>query len=191
MGVHSADHEAAVTRAALDAARGDGAALDYFVRATHMDVWRFVVHLGYRDLADDLTQETFARAIRSLPGFTGRSTARTWLLSIARRTCVDEVRRSVARPRISATADWTAAAESRGARRPSARWQEVVEVKILLEQLPEERRAALVLTQVLGLSYQEAADVLDCPIGTVRSRVARAREALIDASSSSESTRTS
>lgn len=56
----------------------------------------------------------------------------------------------------------------------------------MIDLLPEDRREALVLTQILGLSYQEAADVLGCPIGTVRSRVARAREALVEAASASD-----
>ncbi|MFT4127471.1 MAG: sigma factor-like helix-turn-helix DNA-binding protein, partial [Gordonia sp. (in: high G+C Gram-positive bacteria)] len=61
--------------------------------------------------------------------------------------------------------------------------EDLVEVNLLLADLPAERREALVLTQVLGLSYQEAAAVTGCPVGTIRSRVARAREALIAASS--------
>ncbi|GEE00606.1 RNA polymerase sigma factor [Gordonia spumicola] len=186
MGTYSAEYEAEVTHSALQAAAGDNAALDFFVRSTQADVWRFIAYLGHRSTADDLTQETFLRAIKSLPRFTAQSTARTWLLSIARRVCADEVRRAMSRPRIAGTADWVAAAETRRAQVTPIRWQEIVETKVMIDLLPEDRREALVLTQILGLSYQEAADVLGCPIGTVRSRVARAREALVEAASASD-----
>ena len=74
-----------ITRLAKCAGRGDRAALSEFIQATQRDVWRTVAYLADPASADDLTQETFLRAIGSLPRFTGRSTARTWLLSIARR----------------------------------------------------------------------------------------------------------
>ena len=63
------------------------------------DVWRTVAYLAAPASADDLTQETFVRAIGSLPRFTGRSAARTWLLSIARRVVVDQIRYNARRPR--------------------------------------------------------------------------------------------
>src|ERR1700729_2861506 len=84
-----------LTAAALRAGDGDAAAAAFFVRATQAEVWRLCAHLGSRADADDLTQETFARAFRSLHRFAGRSSARTWLLSIARRVCADAVRSSV------------------------------------------------------------------------------------------------
>ncbi|GAA1479856.1 sigma-70 family RNA polymerase sigma factor [Gordonia sinesedis] len=172
------DRDDEVTHAAVAAAAGDEGALEFFIRSTQKDVWRFITHLGHGPTADDLTQETFLRAITSLPRFNAHSTARTWLLSIARRVCADEVRRSMARPRIASGVDWVNAAD---AARPPTRWEDMVEANLLLDELPPERREALVLTQLLGLSYQEAAEVTGCPIGTVRSRVARGREALVEA----------
>lgn len=171
--------DADVTRSALLAAAGDRAALTAFIRATQQDVWRFIAHLGHASTADDLTQETYLRAMKSLPRFRGDSSAKTWLLSIARRVCVDEVRHAQSRPRVSSGIDWIAAADATRTYRP--RWEDMVEVNLLLADLPAERREALVLTQILGLSYHEVAEVTGCPIGTVRSRVARAREALIAA----------
>ncbi|NDK90683.1 sigma-70 family RNA polymerase sigma factor [Gordonia desulfuricans] len=177
----AADHDAEVTHAALLAAEGDRAALSRFIRATQKDVWRFVAHLGHSGTADDLTQETYLRAVKSIHRFRAESSAKTWLLSIARRVCADEVRYARSRPRVSADVDWVSAADAHRSQRAGARWEDLVEINLLLEGLPAERREALVLTQVLGLSYQEAAEVTGCPIGTVRSRVARARESLIDA----------
>ncbi|WP_254885471.1 sigma-70 family RNA polymerase sigma factor [Streptomyces sp. NA02950] len=170
-----------VTAWALAARGGDPDAVDRFIRATQRDVWRYVSRLSDDpQSADDLVQETYLRALGGLPRFEARSSARTWLLSIARRTVVDRLRRNAARPRLSDTDDWQAAAErtqSRGL--PVVGFDEGVALTQLLALLPYERREAFVLTQMLGLPYAEAAVVAGCPVGTVRSRVARAREALI------------
>jgi RNA polymerase sigma-70 factor, ECF subfamily len=169
-----------VTTLALAAGAGDRAALERFVRTTQRDVWRLMAHLVGVDLADDLTQETYLRAIPGLARFAGRSAARTWLVSIARRVVVDHIRASRTRPRTTARVDWTAAADRRQAARygANAGFEDVVELNVLLDRLEPERREALVLTQVLGFSYAEAASVCRCPLGTVRSRVARARSDL-------------
>ncbi|TKV60932.1 sigma-70 family RNA polymerase sigma factor [Nakamurella flava] len=162
------------------AVAGDPTAVDQLIRCTQADVWRFIASLAGRGEADDLTQETYLRALRALGGFEGRSGLRTWLLVIARRTVVDHLRRQASRPRTADLDDWTVPAERAAARwRPSSRSSgAATEVTDLLDRLPVERREALVLTQLVGLGYAEAADVIGCPVGTVRSRVARAREEL-------------
>ncbi|PZV96442.1 RNA polymerase sigma-70 factor, ECF subfamily [Micromonospora phaseoli] len=165
---------------ALAAGRGDQAAAAAFVRATQHDVRRFLAHLpGVREV-DDLVQETYLRAWRALPSFAGRSTARTWLLAIARRVAVDQVRAATCRPRTANLADWQAAAEATPAGVRAGVDEQVV-LHGLLDGLAAERREAFVATQLLGLSYAEAAQVCDVPVGTIRSRVARAREDLIAA----------
>ncbi|GGM88293.1 RNA polymerase sigma factor [Lentzea pudingi] len=165
---------------ALAATAGDRDAVERFVRATQRDVWRLGAHLADVGVADDLTQDVYLRALRSLPGFEGRSSARTWLLSIARRTVVDHIRAAVVRPSIAWSADHQLASETGQATEHarSAGFEDVVELNVLLAGLAPERREALLLTQVLGLSYAEAAEVCGCPVGTMRSRVARAREDL-------------
>ncbi|SFC93394.1 sigma-70 family RNA polymerase sigma factor [Streptomyces aidingensis] len=168
-----------VTRLALAARSGDPAAVDGLVRALHRDVWCYVARLADDPrLADDLVQETFLRALRSLHRFEGRSSARIWLLSIARRTVVDSLRRASARPRLSGREDWQSAAE-RAQPRGLPGFEDGIALTELLAALPPDRRRAFVLTQLLGMSYEEAARILDCPIGTVRSRVARARACLL------------
>ena len=171
--------DATVTAWALAARDGDPAAVETFVRATRHDVRRYVAHLsGDPQSADDLTQDTYLRALRSLPGFEGRSSARTWLLSIARRTVADRFRFAAARPRLLDTDDWQTAAEgAQPCGLPG--FEEGVALAELLATLPPERREAFVLTTMLGLPYEEAAEVAGCPIGTVRSRVFRARTALV------------
>ncbi|MGH3622511.1 MAG: sigma-70 family RNA polymerase sigma factor, partial [Sciscionella sp.] len=128
---------------------------------------------------------TYLRAFGSLRRFAGRSSSRTWLLSIARRVVVDQVRSASARPRSDGQADWELLAEQRGStmHRAECGFEDLVEVRMLLEGLDQQRREALVLTQVLGLSYEETAAVCGCPVGTVRSRIARAREDLLEADS--------
>ncbi|MEW2521708.1 sigma-70 family RNA polymerase sigma factor [Actinacidiphila alni] len=164
-----------VTAWAIAAGGGDEDAAERFVRATHGDVRRFVAHLT-ADVpgADDLTQETYLRALVGLPRFAGRSCARTWLLSIARRVVVDRYRYDAARPRLSG-GDWLELAE-RKAPEPAPGFEEGVALFDLLGALEEGRRTAFVLTQLVGLPYAEAATLTGCPIGTVRSRVARARD---------------
>ncbi|MDX2561374.1 sigma-70 family RNA polymerase sigma factor [Streptomyces sp. TX20-6-3] len=175
----SAPPDATVTGWALAARGGDPEAVDRFFRAVHQDVWRFVAHLtADAQSADDLTQETFLRALVGLRRFEGRSSARTWLLSIARRAVVDSFRRSATLPRLSPADDWQSAAE-RAQPRNVPGFDDGVALSALVATLPDERREAFVLTQLLGLPYAEAAVVSRCPVGTVRSRVSRARTALL------------
>ncbi|MFF7142067.1 sigma-70 family RNA polymerase sigma factor [Streptomyces sp. SID2888] len=170
-----------VTAWALAAAGGDRDAVDRFVRALQRDVRRYVAHLaGDPQVADDLTQDTFLRALGSLHRFEGRSSARSWLLSIARRAVVDSVRYASARPRLTDAGDWQSAVErSQPLGLPG--FEEGVVLMDLVDSLPEDRREAFVLTQMLGLPYAEAAAASRCPVGTVRSRVARARLSLAGA----------
>lgn len=165
-----------ITALALRARRGDATAATAFVRATQADVWRTCAHLGRisdgGSSADDLTQDVYARAFASLHRFLGRSSARTWLLAIARNVCADAVRaaqrdrgRHAVVPPVRVTTDHA----------------ESVAVQLVIAGLDAQRREAFVLTQVVGLSYAEAAEVCSCPVGTIRSRVARARADLVDA----------
>jgi RNA polymerase sigma-70 factor, ECF subfamily len=162
-----------VTGFALAAAEGDRAALQRAVRATQAQVWRFCAHLADPASADDLTQEVYLRAMKALPRFRGDSSFRTWLLAIARRTVADHIRSQQRRrgTTMGATAPEQEAAPP----------DDQVILRAVVAQLPEDRRVAFVLTQILGLSYAEAAQVCRCPIGTVRSRVARARAELVAA----------
>lgn len=166
----------AVTALALAAAGRNSRALEAFIRATQQDVWRFVAYLADVGSADDLTQETFLRAIGAIERFSGRSSARTWLLSIARRVVADHIRHTRSRPRSAYGADPAQLADrahtSRG-------FEDVVEVTAMIADLSPDQREALLLTQLLGLSYADAAAVCGCAVGTIRSRVARARDALL------------
>jgi RNA polymerase sigma-70 factor (ECF subfamily) len=166
-----------LTRLARMAADGDRVALTAFVRRTQPDVWRFCARLGDRGSADDLTQEVYLRALPALERFRGDSSARTWLLQIARHVCADHVRavtrRRALRDRVlaSRTDDAGTAADHAGA----------VAIDEVVLELEPDRRTAFVLTQLIGLSYRETAEVCGVPVGTIRSRVARARDDLLEA----------
>jgi RNA polymerase sigma-70 factor (ECF subfamily) len=170
------DHLERLAAAAVD---GDPLAAAALVRATQSDVWRLCAALGDRQSADDLTQETYLRAFGSLHRFEGRSSLRTWLLSIARRVCADAVR-SRRRRRLTLVQE-DAELEALGTADGADRVGEGAAVADLLARLSADRREAFVLTQLLGLPYAEAAEVAGCPVGTIRSRVARARADLVDA----------
>jgi RNA polymerase sigma-70 factor (ECF subfamily) len=167
-----------VTELALAAARGDRVALSEFIRRTQADVWRYVSRLSHPTLADDLTQETYLRVLSALAAFEGRSSARVWLLAIARRVVVDRIRHERARPQLFGGESWFDLTDSL---RASIHFSNNLEVEELLSVLEPARREAIVLTQLLGFSYAEAALISGCAVGTIRSRVARARAELVAA----------
>ena len=140
------------------------------VRSTIPAVWRTCAALVDPESADDLCQETYARAMRSLPGFRGEAPMLSWLLAIARRVCADEIALRQRNRRLAAAL--TAAPSDPGS--VHAR----VELADALARLPRARLEALLLTAVAGLSYAEAARACGCPVGTIRSRVGRARSDL-------------
>lgn len=175
MSHHSEEHDAHVTALALRAGRGNRDALTEFIRLTQNDVWRLLAHLGGSEIADDLTQETYLRVMSALPRFAARSSARTWILSLARRVRVDNIRHDMARPKKSGTEIDDISSSTPG------NFTDWVDAQLLLNDLDPDRREALILTQVLGYTYDEAAKIAGVRVGTIRSRVARARADLMGA----------
>jgi RNA polymerase sigma-70 factor, ECF subfamily len=166
-----------LTFLARAAGRGDRAALASFVRETQGDVWRLCAYLVDPASADDLAQDTYLRAVPALRKFRGDAPVRAWLLSIARRACAAEIG---ARSRDRQLAARLAAVPDHALGQPPAEPGAQAAADELLAALEPGRRAAFVLTQLLGCSYAEAAAICGCPVGTIRSRVARAREDLDD-----------
>jgi RNA polymerase sigma-70 factor (ECF subfamily) len=165
--------DADLTALARTAVAGDDDSLAELIAATHADVWRLCAYLVDRQSADDLTQETFLRAHRSLASFRGTAPLRSWLLTIARRVCAAEVDARVRRRDLALAV--------RPLIRHEVRDSGDTDLELLIAALAPQRRIAFVLTQVIGCDYTEAAAICDCPIGTIRSRVARARDDLIAA----------
>ncbi len=163
-----------LTTLLLAAQGGDHDALERFVIETQHDVSALCRYLGDRDNADDLAQETYARAIASLHRFRATGPAKHWLLTIARRTCADAARRRARQRRLHRrVVDQPD--------QPVVHRTDATDLDELMFALDPDRRAAFVLTQINGLAYDEAAVLLDVPIGTIRSRVARARQQIVDA----------
>jgi RNA polymerase sigma-70 factor, ECF subfamily len=127
--------------------------------------------LGDRDRMDDVLQEAYARAFRALPRFRGRAGLATWLYRIVYNTCIDELRRSGARKEISLE-EW----RERGGRRDDV--EQRLDLEAALASLSPELRAVVLLVDADELSYEEAAEVLGIPPGTVASRLSRARDTL-------------
>lgn len=159
------------------------ATLERLIAETYDDVRRFIATLTDPRHSEELTQETFIRAWRGLPRFAGRSSFLTWLFAIARHTVVDHYRAGAARPGEYPVADWETFGATVSVR---GRFDDTVALLDLLRGLAPGRREVFVATQVEGYSYAEVARMSGLPIGTVRSRVARARVELAEAVRSSE-----
>ncbi len=151
------------------AAEGDNVALGALIRETQPIVWRVCTALGSGGDEEDLVQETYLRAMRSVGSYRGDAPVTVWLLSIARFVCADEVRRRQRRRKL---VDRLIASTYEHHVSPPQAFDDILSV------LTPDRRQAFLLTQYAGLSYEEAAVVLGCPIGTIRSRVSRARSDL-------------
>lgn len=153
------------------AAAGDEAAFTGLMRSSQPHVWRFLRHLlGDDERAADVTQETFIRVHEALGGFRHQSRFSTWLFRIARNAAVDEQRRGARRLRLEAVVPRPRSA-------PDASLG--TEVREAVASLSPRLREAFVLVEVFGRPYAEAAAVLDVPVGTVKSRVFRARIELV------------
>jgi RNA polymerase sigma-70 factor, ECF subfamily len=156
------------------AASGDVAAFERLVRQMQGPVWRYVVHLvGDRTLAEDISQEVFLRAHRKLHTLENPDRFVPWLLATARNAAYDAGRYKKRRP-----------VELLGDRQPDAsdsRDPHIgIEVRDALERIDETLRESLVLVVMIGLTYQEAAEAIGVPEGTVKSRIFRARRILIE-----------
>jgi RNA polymerase sigma-70 factor (ECF subfamily) len=162
--------------------RGEARAFEELVIAHQHRVYGVALRmLGDRAEAEDAAQEAFVRAHRALPEFRGESRLSTWLYAIVARLCLsrlDARRRRLAEPDPSVLerlAD--PAADPAGA---AERGEVTAALHQALGELGEERRIVVVLCDLEGLSYEEIARVLEVPVGTVRSRLHRARNDLRD-----------
>ena len=168
--------------------RGDKAAFDLLVVKYQRKIFRLLSRL-IRDSAEieDVAQEAFVKAYRALPNFRGDSAFYTWLYRIAINTAKNYLVSQGRRAPTSTQADIEDAEtfddgdQLRDLNTPDSMLvtKQVGEaVNRAIDQLPEDLRTAIVLRELEGLSYEEIAESMQCPIGTVRSRIFRAREAI-------------
>ena len=170
--------------------RGDKHAFDLLVTKYQRKLGRLISRF-VRDPAEaeDVTQDAFIKAYRALPGFRGESAFYTWLYRIGINTAKNHLLASKRRAPTSTPIDaeesesFEDASLLREVNTPENELmskQVVGVVQASLQQLPDDLRSALTLREIEGLSYEEIAIVMDCPIGTVRSRIFRAREAVAE-----------
>jgi RNA polymerase sigma-70 factor (ECF subfamily) len=159
---------------------GDQAAWEQIVRLH----WRKVFNLAYKfvgrhDEAEDLTQEIFLKIFRALRTFDRRANFQTWLISISRNYCIDHYR-SVRKERETMArdvnaADLSPASTDRGPHGQLEQSDLRQMIRLALAELPATLREAVVLRDLQEFSYQEIADKLQLPEGTVKSRINRGR----------------
>ncbi len=168
------------------AKKGDSRAFDLLVLKYQGRVAQLVSrYLNNAAEVEDVTQEAFIKAYRALPSFRGDSAFYTWLYRIAANAAKNYLVAMGRRPSSDMALDALEVFDVPGRLKDHESPDEVIMGEQLqalisrtIEELPVELRAALTLREFEGLSYEEIADVLECPIGTVRSRIFRAREAI-------------
>ena len=168
--------------------RGDKHAFDLLVAKYQRKLGRLISRF-VRDTgeAEDVTQEAFIKAYRALPGFRGDSAFYTWLYRIGINTAKNYLLANKHRAPTSTPFDAEDSEDFEDAgllheistpENELMSKQVVNVVQVALQQLPEDLRSALTLREIEGLSYEEIAGIMNCPVGTVRSRIFRAREAV-------------
>ena len=167
--------------------RGDKRAFDLLIlKYQHKIISIVGRYLGDRNDVQDVSQETFIKAYRAIPNFRGESAFYTWLYRIAINTAKNHlVSKSRRPPNIDIDIgdgefqDSSAVLRDNESPQASLATKQMEEVIFrAIENLPEELRVAVTLREFEGLSYEEIARIMDCPVGTVRSRIFRAREAI-------------
>lgn len=178
------DSDAALVERALDK---DLAAFEQLVARYQNKIVAYSARmLNDSDEAEDIAQETFIKAYRSLDSFRGASSFSTWLYRIATNLCIDRVRQRKRRPQQAYSLDepydkedGTGGRElpdynaepSRNVESEELRQQ----VRSTVAEMPEKLRQVLVMCDIQGMPYEKIAQILDCPMGTVKSRLFHAR----------------
>jgi RNA polymerase sigma-70 factor, ECF subfamily len=157
------------------AQRGDERAFSLILRTYEVPVFNYVMRLvGDRALAEDLTQEVFLRVYQGLPSFSLRSRFTTWLFQVTKNRVLDELRAVERRPRAVVTIEDVPPLEVLDA--PLEQVEEMDAVWRAIHGLTVDLKMALLLRDVVGLSYNEIADSLEITLATVKWRIYKARE---------------
>ena len=157
------------------AQRGDEHAFRLILRAYETPVYNYVLRMvGDRALAEDLSQEIFLRIYQGLPGFSLRCRFTTWLFQVAKNRVLDELRARERKPQSSLTLDDLPPLEVVDA--PPERVETIDAVWRAVAALNPDLKMALLLRDVVGLSYTEIADSLEITLATVKWRIYKARE---------------
>ena len=167
--------------------KGDKTAFDLLVRKYQHKIAKLVGrYVRDHAEAEDVTQEAFIKAYRALRGFRGDSAFYTWLYRIAVNTAKNYLESRGRRPvsldleleGLEMLDDSESLREQATPERQLLTGEIATTIQQVLDLLPADLRMAITLREIEGLSYEEIAEIMDCPIGTVRSRIFRAREAV-------------
>ena len=137
---------------------------------------------GNPEDAQDCLQEAMLRIYRAINGFKAQSSFSTWVYRVTMNTCLDELRRRKNKPNTSLDglldAGWSPADSRDTPEQHAVRAEARASIQRFIQELPEDMRAAIVLRDVQGLSYDAIAEALDTNVGTIKSRISRGREKL-------------
>jgi RNA polymerase sigma-70 factor, ECF subfamily len=157
------------------AQRGDERAFAVILRMYQTPVYNYVMRLsGDKSLAEDLTQEVFLRVFQGLPRFSGHCKFTTWMFQVTKNRVLDELRSRDRRPLAVVTIDDVPPIEVLDP--PAERGATIDALWRAIEGLPVDLKMALLLRDVVGLSYNEIADALEITLATVKWRIFKARE---------------
>ena len=165
------------------AGRGDAYAFEQLMTVHESKMYAVALRMcGNREDAQDCLQEAMLRVYRAISGFKGQSSFSTWVYRITMNSCLDELRRRKSRAAVSLDSmlesGFAPSDESDTPEESSLRSEQKRALEKAIAQLPEDMRAAIVLRDIQGCSYDEIAQALDTNVGTIKSRISRGREKL-------------
>ena len=165
------------------AVKGDGAAFSELMAAHEKRMYAVAFRLcGNHEDAQDCLQDSMIRVYKAISSFKGQSSFATWLYRITTNTCLDELRRRKTRQSTSLDGlldtGWSPSDELDTPERYALMSEKRREIERAIADLPDDMRAAIVLRDIQGFSYEEIARILDANVGTVKSRISRGRERL-------------
>ena len=137
-------------------------------------------YLGNYEDAEDAAQETVIKIYRALPGFSHRSAFSTWVYSIAKNTCLDMIKKKKTDTESIDELDFMLGDARQDTEGDALRNDDIRRLREIINSLPRENREILILREVDGFSYEEISEVLGIPLGTVKSRLARAKTAVCE-----------
>lgn len=165
------------------AGRGDAYAFEQLISAHENKMYAVALRMcGNREDAQDCLQEAMLRVYRAMAGFKGQSSFSTWVYRITMNSCLDELRRRKSRTATSLDAmlenGFAPSDEGDTPEQSSLRSEQRRALEQAIAKLPEDMRAAIVLRDIQGCSYDEIAEALNANVGTIKSRISRGREKL-------------
>lgn len=165
------------------AQKGDTAAFEELLSTQENRMYAIALRMmGNREDAQDCAQDAMLRIYRAMGSFKGQSSLSTWIYRITMNACLDELRRRKVRKAASLDSlvdeGWTPVDGGDTPEEHGLRYEKQAALNAAIQSLPDDMRAAIILRDIKGYSYDEVADILDANVGTIKSRISRGRERL-------------